>query len=89
MRAARADVVLCGGSYDAAEERAAALAASGDAALVHPFDHPDTIEGQGTIALELAEQLPDLDEVLVPLSGGGWSRESGWRRGRGAFGSWR
>ena len=71
MRAAHATVVLCGGSYDAAEDRAAALAASDGMTLVHPFDHPDTIEGQGTIALELAEQLPDLDEVLVPLSGGG------------------
>lgn len=71
MRAARAAVVLCGGSYDAAEDRAVALAASEGMTLVHPFDHPDTIEGQGTIALELAEQFPDLDEVLVPLSGGG------------------
>lgn len=71
MRAAHATVVLCGGSYDAAEDRAAALAVSDGMALVHPFDHPDTIEGQGTIALELAEQLPGLDEVLVPLSGGG------------------
>lgn len=71
MRAAHATVVLCGGSYDAAEDRAAALAVSDGMTLVHPFDHPDTIEGQGTIALELAEQLPGLDEVLVPLSGGG------------------
>ncbi len=71
IRAAQATVVLCGGSYDAAEDRAVALAAAEGVTLVHPFDHPDTIEGQGTIALELAEQLPDLDEVLVPLSGGG------------------
>lgn len=71
MRAAHATVVLCGGSYDAAEDRAAALAVSDGMTLVHPFDHPDTIEGQGTIALELAEQLPGLDEVIVPLSGGG------------------
>lgn len=71
IRAAHATVVLCGDSYDAAEDRAVAVAGAEGMTLVHPFDHPDTIEGQGTIALELAEQLPDLDEVLVPLSGGG------------------
>lgn len=71
IRAAGANVVLSGGSYDEAEDRAAVLAESDGMTLVHPFDDPDVIEGQGTIALELAEQLPDLDEVLVPLSGGG------------------
>jgi len=71
IRAAGANVVLSGGSYDAAEDRAAELAESDGMTPVHPFDDPDVIEGQGTIALELAEQLPDLDEVLVPLSGGG------------------
>ncbi len=71
IRAAGARVVLSGGGYDEAEDRAAELAGSGGMTLVHPFDDPDVIEGQGTIALELAEQLPGLDEILVPLSGGG------------------
>ncbi len=71
IRAAGARVVLSGGSYDEAEDRAAELAGADGMTLVHPFDDPDVIEGQGTIALELAEQLPGLDEVLVPLSGGG------------------
>lgn len=68
---AGATLVFCGDSYDAAEERAAALATSRGLTLIHPFDDPDIIEGQGTIAIELLEQLPDLEEVLVPLSGGG------------------
>lgn len=68
---AGATLVFCGNSYDAAEERAAALATSRGLTLIHPFDDPDVIEGQGTIALELLEQVPDLEEVLVPLSGGG------------------
>ena len=71
IRAAGARVILSGTSYDEAEDRAAELAGPGGMTLVHPFDDPDVIEGQGTIALELAEQLPGLDEILVPLSGGG------------------
>ena len=39
--------------------------------LVPPFDHPDIIAGQGTIGLEIAEDLPDVETVLVPVSGGG------------------
>ncbi len=71
IRAAGAEVVLCGGSYDEAEARAADLAETKGMTLVHPFDDQAVIEGQGTIALELAEQIRDLDEILVPLSGGG------------------
>ncbi len=71
IRAAGARVELCGGSYDDAEERASEVAGTEGTILVHPFDDADVIEGQGTIALELAEQLHGLDEVLVPLSGGG------------------
>ena len=71
IRAAGGRVVLSAGGYDEAEDRAAELARSDGMTLVHPFDDPDVIEGQGTIALELAEQLPALDEILVPLSGGG------------------
>lgn len=71
IEAAGARVVLAGSSYDAAEERAAELATSDGATPVHPFDDPRVIEGQGTIGVELAEQLPGIDEVIVPLSGGG------------------
>lgn len=39
--------------------------------MVHPFDDLDIIAGQGTIGLELLEELPELDDVIVPVSGGG------------------
>jgi threonine dehydratase len=47
------------------------IAAETGAALVPPFDHPWTIEGQGTVALELLEDVPDLDAIVVPIGGGG------------------
>lgn len=47
------------------------IAAETGAALVPPFDHPWTIAGQGTAALELLEEIPDLDALLVPIGGGG------------------
>lgn len=71
IRAAGARLLRSGPSYDEADERAAGLAAAEGLTLVHPFDDPDVIEGQGTVGLELAEQLPGLGEAIVPLSGGG------------------
>ncbi len=66
-----ARVVLHGSSYDEAAEHAEALAAEHDLVLIHPFDDLHVIAGQGSIGLELAEQLPDLDAVVVPVGGGG------------------
>merc|ERR1711907_918686 len=43
----------------------------GGATVVHPYDDVEVIAGQGTIGLELMEQIPDLDAILVPTSGGG------------------
>ena len=71
IRATGARVVLAGPSYDEAEERAAAMARSAGMSLVHAFDDPDVIEGQGTLGVELARQVPDIREVMLPLSGGG------------------
>lgn len=68
---AGATVVRAGPSYDHAEEHAAELAARERLPLVHPFDDIDVIEGQGTVGLEVAAQLPGVEEVIVPLSGGG------------------
>ena len=39
--------------------------------LIHPYDNPHVIAGQGTVALELLEQVPDLDAVITPVGGGG------------------
>lgn len=66
-----AHVILHGGGYDEAAERAAELARESGAVYVHPFDDLEVMAGQGTIALELLEQLPELDAVIVPVGGGG------------------
>ena len=66
-----AEVVLHGDDYDAAYARAREIEAERGLVFIHPFDDPRVIAGQGTIALELAEQAPDLDAVLVPVGGGG------------------
>ncbi|MCA9561916.1 MAG: pyridoxal-phosphate dependent enzyme, partial [Myxococcales bacterium] len=66
-----AKVVLAGADYDAATAIAAEMAEASGATMVHAFNHPDIIAGQGTVGLELLEQAPDLDCVLVPTGGGG------------------
>jgi threonine dehydratase len=66
-----ARVLLYGAGYDAAAERAAELAAETSAVYVHPFDDLEVMAGQGTIGLELLEQLPDFDALVVPVGGGG------------------
>ena len=64
-----AEVVLCAAGQR--ERVAAEVVAQTGGVLVPPFDHPDIIAGQGTIGLEIAEDLPDVATVLVPVSGGG------------------
>ena len=64
-----AEVVLCGPGQR--EKVAAEVVANTGAVLVPPFDHPDVIAGQGTIGLEIFADLPAVDNVLIPVSGGG------------------
>ena len=67
-----ADVTLAGDSYDGAREHAEALAAERGMTLVPPFDDPDVIAGQGTVAMEIVRQHGDpLDAVFVEVGGGG------------------
>jgi threonine dehydratase len=66
-----ARVLRAPGGVDGALRAAAALAAEEGRALVHPFDDPHVVAGQGTIGLELLDQVPDLGTVLVPVGGGG------------------
>jgi len=66
-----AAVILHGSSYDEAAEHAAEIARETGAVYVHPFDDHEVMAGQGTIGLELLEQLPELDAVIVPVGGGG------------------
>ena len=66
-----AEVCLVDGVYDDAYQRALELRDQEGYAFLHPFNDEDVIAGQGTIALELIEQLPDFDVVVVPIGGGG------------------
>ena len=70
-RAFGAEVILHGASYDEACEEAIRRRDAQGRTFLHPFDDPDVISGQGTIGLELLEQVPDLEAVVVPLGGGG------------------
>ncbi|MDQ0346810.1 hydroxyectoine utilization dehydratase EutB [Ancylobacter vacuolatus] len=71
VRALGAEVRIVGRSQDDAQREVARLVTERGLTDIPPFDHADVIAGQGTIGLELIEDLPDLALVLVPLSGGG------------------
>jgi threonine dehydratase len=66
-----ADVVLHGANYDEACAEALRQGAADRLTFLHAFDDDDVIAGQGTIGLELLEQIPDLQAVIVPIGGGG------------------
>ncbi len=66
-----ADICLVPGVYDDAYQRAIELRDEKGYTFVHPFDDEYVIAGQGTIGLELLEQLPDVETVIVPIGGGG------------------
>jgi len=66
-----ANVVLHGDNFADAKSHADQLAAAGGLTYIHGFDDPAVIAGQGTIGLELLDQVPDLDTVIVPVGGGG------------------
>ena len=71
LRQLKAEVVIHGQSQDEAEGQARYLQAERGATLIPPFDDPLIIDGQGTLGLELLDDLPEIETVLVPLSGGG------------------
>jgi threonine dehydratase len=64
-------VVLHGETLTEAQSRAEAIAADRDLVWVHPYDDPHIIAGQGTIALEMLEDAPELDTLVIPIGGGG------------------
>jgi len=70
-RAYGAEVVLTGDTFDDAFNAAVEFGKKSGATFVHPFNDPHIIAGQGTIGLEIFEQLRDVDDVLVPIGGGG------------------
>lgn len=71
LRRLGAQIMIVGDSQDAAGERCYELEKEKGLTVIQPFDDPHVIAGQGTIGLELLEDLPDLTDVIVPLSGGG------------------
>ncbi len=66
-----AEVVLHGANYDEACEEATRICKAEDMTFIHPFDDAAVMAGQGTIGLELLEQVPGLEAVVVPIGGGG------------------
>ena len=72
MRRLGGEIVLHGTSVDDARQHAEALAASSGMTFVHPYDDPDVIAGQGTIAMEILRQHnEDIDAIFVAVGGGG------------------
>jgi threonine dehydratase len=71
IKALGAELVIAGDNADQAMKYADELQSERGMTMVHPFDDLDIIAGQGTIGLELFEDLPNVDTVIVPLSGGG------------------
>ncbi len=66
-----ATVVLEGVNYDESSKKAKEIAQQTGATIIHAFDDPQIIAAQGVVGLEILEQLPDVDEVYVPIGGGG------------------
>jgi threonine dehydratase len=66
-----AEVRLVGATLDESLAAAAAFAEETGAVLIHPYDHADVVAGQGSLALEVLEQVPDVRTILVPVGGGG------------------
>jgi threonine dehydratase len=76
-----AEVVLHGMIWDEANEKAKELVRNEGLTYVHPFDDPQLIAGQGTLGLEIAQDWPEVDAVVVPIGGGGLiSGDEGHRR---------
>ena len=69
VRGYGAEIVFC--EQDERESTLASIVESSGASVVHPFDDPDVVAGQGTAALELCEQVPNLDILITPIGGGG------------------
>jgi threonine dehydratase len=65
------EILLCEPTLQAREETLAGVVAKSGATVIHPYNNYDVIAGQGTAALELLEEIPDLEAILVPVGGGG------------------
>ncbi|MCM3656100.1 threonine ammonia-lyase [Agromyces mediolanus] len=70
-RAYGADVMLAGASFGETQQASIEYAERTGAVLIPPFDHPDVVAGQGTLGLEILDQVPDAATIVVPIGGGG------------------
>src|SRR5256885_16288702 len=79
-----AEIVLCGNNYDDAYAEARRLQEEKGYVFIHAFDDDAIIAGQGTCALEILEQVPDVEVLVASIGGGGWLGGMGlalkWRR---------
>ena len=83
IRALGAEVTVVDGYYDEALDASRARAEEGGALVLHAYDQPEIVAGQGTVGAELAEQVPDAETVLVAIGGGGLIGGIGaWYEGR-------
>jgi threonine dehydratase len=71
VRGYGAELILHGKDYNEAESKAREVGEKRGMAFVHAFNDPDVIAGQGTLGLEMLDQVPDVDTILVPVGGGG------------------
>lgn len=70
-RAYGAEIVLAGASFGETQQAAIEYAERSGAVFIPPFDHPDVVTGQGTLGLEILDQVPDAATIVVPIGGGG------------------
>ncbi len=71
------EIVLTGDTFDDCQQTALAYATEHHMVFIHPFDDPDIIEGQGTVGVEILQDLPDAEVVIIPIGGGGLASGTG------------
>lgn len=71
------EIILTGDTFDDCLKEALAYTTANDMTFVPPFDHPKVIEGQGTVGVEILEDLPDVEVILLPVGGGGLAAGAG------------
>jgi threonine dehydratase len=71
VRGYGADIIFCETTIESREETTKKIIDETGAVFIHPYNHPDIIAGQGTCALELLHEIPDLDIIIAPVGGGG------------------
>ena len=71
------EIILTGDTFDDCQQTALAYSQAQDLTFIHPFDDPDIIAGQGTVGVEILQDQPDTDVVIIPIGGGGLASGAG------------